>query len=188
MSARATATRRKIAIVAISSVAAIILLRGNTGESAMKTTLLLTLVLTSTILAAPPAQDSVQIILGPKAYRDGDVIEITDVTATSRNLEQGDSVIVRGRVRLDSRSSARLCLFLTQTQGDGSEETDPGQTKSVSKGIASFELKATIKHRGVLHLTLYDSTSGKPFGGTYFGTVDQMTRVANWNVDYYLSD
>jgi hypothetical protein len=127
-------------------------------------------------------------VLGPKAYRDGDVIEIMEVMSTSRNLEQGDSVTVRGRVRLDSRSSGSLCLFVTQTEGDGQEETDPGQTKSMNRGLSYFELKTTIKHKGALHVTLYDGKTGKPFGGTYFGTAEQMSRIGNWDVKYYLAD
>jgi hypothetical protein len=143
---------------------------------------------TSSALAAPPAQNSVTPFLGPKAYRDGDVVQIMDVTATSSRLEQGDSVTVRARVRLDSQNAANLCLLLTQTEGDGIEETDPGQTIRVAKGLAEFELKATIKHRGVLHVTLYDPASGKPIGGTYFGTAEQMKRIADWKVDYYLAE
>jgi hypothetical protein len=154
----------------------------------MKATVVLTLVLTSVATAAPPIQNSISIALGPKAYRDGDVIEIIEVTATSSKLEQGDSLTVRGRARLDSRSAASLCLLVTQTEGDGLEETDPGQSKQLGRGLTEFELKATIKHKGVLHLTLYDTNSGKPFGGTYFGTVEQMNRIGNWSVQYYLSD
>lgn len=139
-------------------------------------------------LAAPPVQEAVSVVLGPKAYRDGDVIEIMEVMATSRRLEQGDSITVRGRVRLDSRSAGRLCLFLTQTEGDGKEETDPGQSTSVSRGLSYFELKTTIKHKGALHVTLYDEKTGKPYGGTYFGTADQMNRIGDWDVKYYLAD
>jgi hypothetical protein len=58
----------------------------------------------------PPIQEPVATRLGPKAYRDGDVIEITNVTATSAKLEQGDSVTVTGRVRLSSQQAADLCL------------------------------------------------------------------------------
>jgi hypothetical protein len=147
-----------------------------------------TVLLTSAATAAPPAQDSIKTVLGPKAYRDGDVIEFTNVTATSPRLEQGDTVTVRGRVRLDSQDAASLSLFLTQTEGDGKEEVDSTQTVRVSKGITEFELKATIKHRGYLHVTMYDLTSGKPIGGAYFGTAEQMKRIADWNVDYYLAD
>jgi hypothetical protein len=154
----------------------------------MKSTLFVALSFASLAVAAQPVQNSVAVVLGPKAYREGDVIEITDVMATSRYLEKGDSVTVRGRVRLASRQSANLCLYLTQTNGNGVEETDSAQTTAVTKGRSDFELKTTIKHEGFLHVTFYDSSSGKPFGGTYFGTADQMKQIAEWNVQYYLSD
>jgi len=154
----------------------------------MKTTLVVALTFASVAAAAPPVQNSINVVLGPKAYRDGDVIEISEVTATSDRLEQGDSITVRGRVRLDSRESAKACLFLTQTQGDGWEEIDPGQSRAVSKGLTAFELKATIKHQGALHVTLYDSKTGKPLGGTYFGTPQQMSKIAAWDVQYHLAD
>jgi hypothetical protein len=156
----------------------------------MKTTLpcLLLFVLALAAVAAAPGQKSVEVALGPKAFRDGDVIEITDVTGTSAKLEQGDSVSVRGRVRLDSRKAATLSLYLTQTEGDGLEETDVSQSKDVSSGLTMFELKTTIKHRGALHVSLYDQQSGKPFGGVYFGTAEQMERIAGWNVGYMLED
>lgn len=154
----------------------------------MRTTMLFVIGFTSTALAAPPVQNSVTPVLGPKAFRDGDVIEILDVAATSPSLEPGDSVTVKGRVRLDSRKTARLCLFLTQTKGDGFEETDSSQILPVSRGLQEFELKTTIKHQGVLHLTFYDRESGKPFGGTYFGTESQMKKIAKWDLSYYLSE
>ena len=138
------------------------------------------------LAAAPPAQESVPTLLGPKAFRDGDVVEITDIRATSPKLEPGDSVTVRGRVRLASQDEAQLGLYLTQTEGDGQEETDPSQTAHVKRGLAEFELKATVKHRGVLHLTLYDR-AGQPFGGVYFGTAPQMKQIEGWSLDYYLS-
>jgi len=156
----------------------------------MKTTLagLLVAVLAMVALAAAPAQKSVEVVLGPKAFRDGDVIEITDVTATSARLEQGDSVTVRGRVRLDSSKAATLSLYLTQTEGDGLEETDATQLKDVSSGLTNFELKATIKHRGALHLSLYDLQTGKSLGGVYFGTAEQMQKIAGWDVGWMLGD
>jgi hypothetical protein len=152
----------------------------------MKKSMLGILILTSTAIAGAPLQDSVSVKLGPKKYRDGDAIEISNVTATSPRLEQGDTVTVRGRVRLESRKMADLCLYLTQTEGNGLEETDPTQTTRVSTGLHDFVLKTTIKHRGVLHVTLYDPGAGKPIGGTYFGTAAQMKRVTNWDVSYYL--
>ncbi len=151
----------------------------------MKAVLLTGLLLASSVLAAPPTQMPAPTVLGPKAFRDGDVIEITDVRATSPKLEQGDSLTVRGRIRLASQDEVQLGLYLTQTEGGGSEETDAAQTMQVKRGLREFELKATIKHRGVLHLTLYDQ-AGQPIGGVYFGTARQMKAIADWSVDYYL--
>ncbi|MES2788019.1 MAG: hypothetical protein V4719_00250 [Planctomycetota bacterium] len=153
----------------------------------MRKMLLLSLVLlTSHGMAAPPRQDSVTPLLGPKLFHDGDVIEITDVTATSRNLEPGDSVTVKGRARLESHDSANLSLLLTQTQSGGNVETDSAQSVTVTKGPQEFKLKITIKHRGVLHLTYYDPKTGKPFGGAYFGTADQMGKISKLDLRYYL--
>jgi len=146
------------------------------------------LCLTAPAIAAPPQQASVETVLGPKVYRDGDVIEITDVSATSPRLEQGDTVTVQGRVRLDSRARAHLDLYLTRTTGDGIEETDQTQRMTLSEGIRRFNLKITIKHKGVLHLTLYDTKTGRPFGGVYFGTAVQMKQVEHWDLNRYLEE
>jgi hypothetical protein len=153
----------------------------------MKSVLVTGLFLCAPLVAAPPAQKSAETVLGPKAFRDGDVIEITDVRSTSPKLEQGDTVTVRGRVRLASQDEAQLGLYLTQTEGNGVEETDSSQITTVKRGLVEFELKATVKHRGVLHVTLYDK-SGRPFGGVYFGTAAQMKQIESWSVDYYLTD
>jgi hypothetical protein len=87
---------------------------------------------------------------------------------------------------LASQEQARLCLYLTQTGSTGQGETDPSQEVQVKRGLGQFELKATVKHRGVLHVTLYNQ-SGRPFGGVYFGTPAQMKRIEGWSLDYYLS-
>src|SRR5262249_48202918 len=116
----------------------------------MKSAMICGVMICSAALAAAPEQGDVPTVLGPKAFRDGDMIEIIDVKATSPKLEQGDSVTVRGRYRLKSRQQANLCLLLTQLEGDGWEETDKSQIKLVEQGLGSFELKTAIKHRGVL--------------------------------------
>lgn len=150
--------------------------------------LVVLLLLVETTVASPPLRSDVAVALGPKLFRDGDVVEILDVRSTSPRLEQGDTVVVKGRFRLDSRPAARLCLYLTQTEGDGREETDPTQTIKATSGLHEFELKTTIKHRGHLHITFYDSETGKPFGGVYFGAPDRMELIADWDLGYYLKD
>jgi hypothetical protein len=155
----------------------------------MAATFLASWALWSAFAAAPPLQAPTSTVLGPKAFQDGDVIEITDVHSTSPRLEQGDRVTVRGRFRLESHKDAQLSLYLTQTQGDGREETDAAQTAHVCGLHGEFELSTTIKHRGALHVTYYDRQSGKPFGGVYFGTRAQMKQIADWDVsDWYLRD
>jgi hypothetical protein len=143
----------------------------------------------SAFAATVPERMPAPTVLGPKAFRDGDVIEITDVQATSPRLEQGDTAIVRGRYRLESQKNAHLALFLTQTESGGATEVDPRQTMQVDALRGEFELTTTIAHRGVLHVTFYDNESGKPFGGVYFGTRDQMEQVADWDVrSWYLRE
>ncbi len=154
----------------------------------MRISLALLVLTCSVVLAAPPRQSALETVLGPKAFRDGDVIDIADVQATSPRLEQGDAVTVRGRFRLESRREADLSLSLTQTEGDGQEETEAPQIVKVARGSGEFELKLTIKHRGMLHLTFYDRATGRPIGGVYFGTAEQMQRCANWDVGYYLAE
>ena len=146
------------------------------------------LFLAGTVHADEPMQHPVVVELGPKAYRDGDVVQIDSILSTSPRLEQGDTVTVKGRVRLGSTSSARLCLYLTQTEGDGLEETDADQVVSVDRGTSKFELAITVKHRGLLHITLYDETTGKPFGGVYFGTKQQMKSLSQASVKHYLKN
>lgn len=153
----------------------------------MKAVMISALAIVSVSWASPPGQMPAPTVLGPKAFLDGDVIEITDVRATSPRLEQGDSVTVRGRFRLESHEGAQLALYVTQTEGDGVEEVDPTQTIQVKRGCGEFELKTTIKHRGVLHITFYGSQTGKPFGGVYFGTAAQMERIEDWDLDYYVN-
>lgn len=136
----------------------------------------------------PPIQIPTETMLGPKAFHDGDVIEITDVRATSVRLEQGDSVTVSGRFQLQSHDDAHLSLYLTATEGDGRSGVDKSQTMHVDKGTGKFELKTTIRNRGVLHLTFYDARSGRPFGGVYFGTPSQMKSIEDWDLGYYFRE
>lgn len=135
-----------------------------------------------------PTQRPVAVDLGPKAYRDGDVVQITHVTSTSPRLEHGDTVTVKGRVHLKSHSEARLGLYLTQTQGDGKATAEASQTRTVKKGVSEFKLTTTIKHKGFLHLTFYGTDDGKPFGGVYFGTRGQMQSISDWDLSYYFDD
>lgn len=155
----------------------------------MKANLLLTLDLLATGLGfAAVSTEIVTVKLGPKTFRDGDAIRIDSVESTSPNLEPGDRVTVRGKYRLDSQDDAKLALFLTQTEGDGIEETDSTQLVEAKRGWHDFTASITIKHRGQLHLTFYDNSTGAPFGGVYFGTPDQIANANPASIDHYQTE
>ncbi|MEX2578442.1 MAG: hypothetical protein WD342_05230 [Verrucomicrobiales bacterium] len=127
----------------------------------------------------------VSVKLGPKKFLDGDVVRIDSVRSTSPKLEVGDQVTVTGMYRLDSQPAAKLALYLTQIESDGIEETDAGQIVSAKRGWHEFTASITIKHRGHLHLTFYDDSTGTPFGGVYFGTPEQVDVAMAVSLDHY---
>ena len=139
----------------------------------MKTLILITSLLISSLSAEVISQE-LDIKLASKSFLSGDAIRIDKVFSTSEGLEVGDTVSVIGKYRLDTRKNAKLFLFLTQFEGDGLEEVDPGQRILAKEGWHNFKASITIKHKGYLHLTFYDVDSGKPFGGVYFGTNKQV--------------
>ncbi|WP_411826158.1 hypothetical protein [Luteolibacter sp. AS25] len=155
----------------------------------MKTTaiLLISILVFSVAARASVEKIIVPVQIGAKAFRDGDVVQISEVISTSRNLEPGDVVTVRGRYRLDSIEAARLILLVTQTESDGFEETDKSQIVQAKRGWHEFEATLTIKHRGFLHLTFYDGI-GEPIGGVYFGTPFQMAKAKDLSVAHYKVD
>ncbi|HTQ51360.1 MAG TPA: M56 family metallopeptidase, partial [Candidatus Acidoferrales bacterium] len=124
-------------------------------------------------------------VLGPQKFREGDAISIQQVLATSPGFEMGDHVVVRGRYHLQSKEEAELCLFLTQTEGDGKERMSSVERMGMKKGSGEFELTYDVKHIGVLHLTFYGIPDGKPFGGVYFGTAQQMAKIKDWTLSDY---
>ena len=152
----------------------------------MKTSLLFLIGAFLTVcLNAAPITHEVSVKFGPKRFLDGDSVRIDSVTSTSPNLEPGDTVTVTGKYRLDSREEATLALYLTQTEEDGIEETDPAQRVTAKRGWHEFTSVITVKHRGLLHLTFYDRTSGKPFGGVYFGTPEQIDSNHSVSIEHY---
>jgi hypothetical protein len=116
--------------------------------------------------------------LGSNCFIVGDEIRIESVTSTSTDLAVGDTITVTGKYRLESREHATVAFYLTKTEGDRVEETDPKQTIKAKRGWHQFTFTAviTVKHRGLLYLAFYDLTSGEPFGEVYFGTPDQIAR------------
>ena len=147
------------------------------------------------VYTPPGALKPVILTFGPQAFRKGDRIEITEVKSTSHDLKLGDIVTVKGKGILKSFETANLCLYLTSKNKpkDGTANLIPNgpwvRSKIVSEGEFEFELATTVTDNGYLHLTFYGekgAKTGKPLGGVYFGTKEQMDAIKEWDVSYYL--
>jgi hypothetical protein len=80
---------------------------------------------------------------------------------------------------LRSAAGAKLGFFLTSLDNNGRTKNQPTQTVEIAEGDGEFELSMGVKGRGALHVSFYPLGSGSGFGGIYFGTPQQMERVAN---------
>ncbi|MGE9295951.1 MAG: hypothetical protein ACQKBV_06665 [Puniceicoccales bacterium] len=98
---------------------------------------------------------------------------------TSGNYEIGDMVVVSGHYKLNSLSSATLAAYVTQTEGDGSSQTLPGQSVQISQGEGSFRLSLYIRHKGWPHVSLYPAEGGSSIASVYFGNEDQVAAASN---------
>jgi hypothetical protein len=99
----------------------------------------------------------------------GDSIIIEEILATSPQMKVGDTVIVRGKYRLQSRPKAALGFYLTTKGPSGPTRVQPYQRQNVDDLSGSFELKHVVPAEGRLHVSFYPRPSGSSFGGVYFG-------------------
>lgn len=127
-------------------------------------------------------QAIIQVTVGVKFFRDGDSITVTEVKATSPDLKTGDKVIVKGHYTLSSMQKASLFLSVTDTKGPGKMEIRPEQKIGITEGQGEFELSATLKYDGYLHVTFCSVAENKPFGELYFGTAKQMEEIKHWDL------
>ena len=82
----------------------------------------------------------------------------------------------------------------TYSFSDGSNTASvPGsmypQRESAGNGEFEFELSTKVTQKGYQHLTFYKAAgakAGKPLGGVYFGTNEQMNAIKELDVSYYL--
>lgn len=136
------------------------------------------------VACADSAPQRTSFVLGQFKFLEGDSIVIDEVLSTSPKLSVGDRVVVRGHYRLKHRDEAKLSLFVT-TREQVSVAVVKDQTMAVRQGSGSFELACEIRNEGALHVSFYSVTSGRPFGGVYFGTEEQMQRIARMSLSDY---
>ncbi len=134
-----------------------------------------------TVLAGAAEIAAVPFTTGPNRFLPGDSVVIDEVLASSPRFEAGNRIRVRGHCRLLSHPQARLSIPVTEDGGTGIRAVDPSASRKIAAGAEAFELTCEIPAAGALHVTLY-TVAGRPFGGIYFGTAEQMKRIAHWTV------
>jgi len=136
------------------------------------------------------ATTRIEVTQGVKKFATGDSITIAEVSSEKGTLAVGDTITVKGTYTLASQKNARLLLSVTQdaTKAPPSEQGKGSAHKTIKAGTGEYEMTINIPHEGWLHLGFYNSETGKPFGQLYFGTKEQMDKIANWNLDYVTSE
>ena len=131
--------------------------------------LLLSIFAFATLVSRGATPSPIVFEITSQQFEPGDRIVIKEVWATSPRLRVGDTVIVRGQYRLQSRAEAALGFFLTTNGPSGSTRVSPEQRAVVGAGSGTFELKHVVPSEGRLHVSFYPRPSGSSFGGVYFG-------------------
>ncbi len=137
----------------------------------MKEQLLLLFVGTVLLALAARAGElrTVAFEITSQRFEMGDLIIIDEVVASSPEWKVGDTIIVRGRYRLKSKSEGSLGFFLTTKGPSAATRVSPHQRQKIEEGAGTFELKHIIPGEGRLHVSFYPLPSGSSFGGVYFG-------------------
>lgn len=135
-------------------------------------------VLVATSIALSAAEPSkVDFIVSPQKSRNGDLIFIEEVLASSPKFAPGEKVTVRGRYEVKSVDEAKLCLFLAQSVGSTNQPMSRSQAIEIKKGSGKFELSEQIKHSGAFHVSLY-RPDGTAIATVYFGKKAQVEKAS----------
>jgi len=153
----------------------------------MKTSSLVLLALfVASSCATPEASRStdasiVAFDVGATEFSSGDRIVVERVHSSTGQIAPGAALTVLGRYELCSRETALLYLGVTATTSVGAATAvEPRQQSEVALGSGQFELTYVVPGPGYPHVTFYDSSTGKPFGGVYFGTDETLLRTKSW--------
>ena len=129
---------------------------------------------------AAAAATRIEVTQGVKKFATGDSIMIADVSSEKGTLAAGDTITVKGTYTLVSQKNACLLLSVTKdaTKAPPSEQGKGGAQKTIESGTGEYEMTISIPREGWLHLGFYNLEIGKPFGQLYFGTKEQMDKIA----------
>ena len=145
--------------------------------------------LIAVICSVAAAATRTEVTQGVKKFADGDSITITEVSSEKGTLTAGDTIIVKGTYTLASQKNANLLLSVTQdaTKSPPSEQDKGIAQKTIEAGTDKYEMTINISHEGWLHLGFYNSETGNPFGQLYFGTKEQMDKIAHWDIEKWFT-
>lgn len=160
---------------------------GQRDNPSMKTSLLVLLaLLVASSCAAPEASRSpdgsiVAFDVGATEFSSGDRIVVERVHSSTGQIAPGAALTVRGTYELRSRETALLYLGVTATTSVGAvAAVESRQHSEIALGSGQFELTYVVPGPGYPHVTFYDSATGKPFGGVYFGTGETLLQTKSW--------
>ncbi|MCP5020189.1 MAG: hypothetical protein GY930_00300 [bacterium] len=120
--------------------------------------------------------------IGASEFPFDDRITIDRVTSWGGLFAAGADLTVSGSYDLRSRPEATLYLGTTSTSQSTTKQAKGGNASTVLRGQGTFELQHTIPGLGYPHVTFYDTETGKPFAGSYFGRGEYLLREAD--LDY----
>ena len=118
--------------------------------------------------AAQPLRE-IPFEITSQQFEAGDSIILQQVLATSPALKVGDTVVIRGRYRLESHSQAMLGFFLTTNGPSEATPISPKQRADIMAGEGTFQLEHVVPADGRLHVSFYGGPRGSSFGELYFG-------------------
>ncbi|MCB1210144.1 MAG: hypothetical protein KDK97_12485 [Verrucomicrobiales bacterium] len=131
----------------------------------------------------PEKTKPTEFSVGKSTFRQGDSIRI-------RQVQRGkDFMTVTADYELASTDSARVSLHLTSTTtASKGVKVHRSQSETVTRGKGSVTIHHPDVQEGLPHLTFYDTQSGRPIGGIYFGTLAEAEASQKLDLSYMLKD
>lgn len=135
------------------------------------------LTMASVIVAEP-----VSFKLDATEFHNNDSIKIESVESDTSSFKEGSIVVIKGSYTLNSKITANLSFFQTSTEKKHAKSTIANtQTVSTKNGTHNFILAKKMVGSGYPHVTFYNSKTGKPFGGIYFGNEKNLLKTKTWS-------
>jgi beta-lactamase regulating signal transducer with metallopeptidase domain len=114
---------------------------------------------------------------GATRFLNGDGIKILEVRGTAETFTPGKCYLIRGEYTLKSHGRATLAAYITAMDAENGSNTPLRiQSTVVDNGKGTFTLVLPMAYRGWPHVSFYPADGGEGFGGTYFGTGDNVYR------------